>query len=297
LVATPKVLYATGGKLCLVLDPATGEEMRRIELPEELPGAWRNLRCWKDYLVSTNGRFLLCVNRHTGEILWHNECNRLTLSVAVGGGRVYCAELLNLRRGEAEEAAVKTRAFDVRSGKILWEIASGSKVLYSEPLDLLVTAGGIYHGKSGELHKPLPGLPKPVDGRRTSGPGPLFVIGNKLLWGTVESFVVYNLQTGDREGDRTAWVRRGCTTIRASEHIVTTRVRANAAYIDLNSREATSLWNIRPACLNNLYPADGVLNAPNVVGGCTCNYTHASQAYAPLGEIERASFGRVQGGE
>ena len=76
--------------------------------------------------------------------------------------------------------------------------------------------------------------------------------------------------------------------------MVTTRVRANAAYIDLDSREATSLWNIRPACLNNLYPANGVLNAPNVLGGCTCNYTHTSQAYVPVSEIERASFGQTK---
>jgi len=119
----------------------------------------------------------------------------------------------------------------------------------------------------------------------------LFVLGDKLLWGTVESFAVYDLESGQVEGQRTEWVRRGCTTIRASAHLVTTRVRANAAYIDLESREATSLWNIRPACSNNLFPADGVFNAPNILGGCTCNYTHTSQAYLPAREIRLASFG------
>jgi hypothetical protein len=295
LVAMPGAIYATGGKTCVVLDPATGEESRRIELPNELPGAWQNLHCWNDYLVSTNGRFLLSVNRHTGETLWRQECNRAELSVSVGGGRVFCAELINPRRGETESTAVKTRAFDVRSGDIIWEIGSGSKVLYSEPLDLLVTAAGIHQGASGELLHSLPAPPKPADGKRvTHVPGPLFVIGDKLLWGTVESFVVFDLKSGQREGESTAWVRRGCTTIRASEHMITTRVRANAAYIDLESRQARSLWNIRPACLNNLYPANGVLNAPNVLGGCTCNYTHTSQAYAPVSEIERASFGQMK---
>jgi outer membrane protein assembly factor BamB len=291
MVTARDAIYVTSGKTCLVLDPATGEESLRFELPEEAPGAWLNLRCWEDYLVGSSGSYVLCANRHTGKILWRHECNRAALSIAVGGGRVYCAELVNLRRGEAEGDDVKTRALDVRSGQTSWEIASGSKVLYSDPLDRLVTAGGIYQAADGELCKPLPGLPKPVNGRPANGPGPLFVVGDKLLWGTVESFVVYDLNTGEIDGDRTTWVRRGCTTIRASSHMVTTRVRANAAYIDLDSREATSLWNIRPACLNNLYPANGVFNAPNVLGGCTCNYTHASQAYVPVREIERASYG------
>jgi hypothetical protein len=295
LVATPEAIYATGGKTCVILDPATGKESRRIELPDELPGASQNLRCWKDHLVSTNGRYVVCVNRHTGEVLWRQECNRTALSVSVGGGRVFCAELLNPRRGELEHKGVKTRAIDIRSGEIIWEIASGSKVLFSEPLDLVVTATGIHQGKSGKLLHSLPDPPKPVDGKPVRYiPGPLFVIGDKLLWGTVQDFVIFDLKTGQRTGDHTAWVRRGCTTIRASEHLVTTRVRANAAYIDIASREPTSLWNIRPACLNNLYPANGVLNAPNVIGGCTCNYTHTSQAFAPVSEIEQASFGQVK---
>jgi outer membrane protein assembly factor BamB len=293
MVTAQDAIYVTSGKTCLRLDPATGEESMRFELPEEAPGAWLNLRVWKDYLVGSSGSYVLCADRHSGKILWRHECNRTALSIAVGGGRVYCAELVNLRRGEAEGNDVKTRAFDVRSGEAIWEIASGSKVLHSEPLDRLVTAGGIYEAADGKLHKPLPGLPKPVNGRPANGPGPLFVVGDKLLWGTVESFVVYDLNSGEIDGDRTTWVRRGCTTIRASSHLVTTRVRANAAYIDLDSREATSLWNIRPACLNNLYPANGVFNAPNVLGGCTCNYTHTSQAYVPVGAIERASYGAV----
>ena len=293
LVATPDAIYATGGKTCAILDPATGEETRRIELPDALPGAWQNLRCWENYLVSTNGKFVVCVNHETGEVLWRQECNRAALSLSVGGGRVFCAELLNPRRGELEHSAVKTRAFDIRSGEIVWEIASGSKVLYSESLDLVVTATGVHQGATGKRLHALPEPPKPVNGRPLPVvPGPLFVIGDKLLWGTVQDFVVFDLKTGQRTGDHTAWVRRGCTTIRASEHLVTTRVRANAAYIDLESREPTSLWNIRPACMNNLYPANGVLNAPNVIGGCTCNYTHTSQAYVPVNEIERASFGQ-----
>jgi outer membrane protein assembly factor BamB len=291
MVTAADAIYVASGKTCLVLDPATGKETQRLELSEDLPGPWSNLRCWEDYLVATSGPFLLCADRHTGKILWRFECSRAELSVAVGGGRVFCAELLNPRRGEGQDD-VKTRGIDIRTGKPIWKIAGGTRLFYCEPLVMLVTAGGIYRAADGALHKPLPGLPKPVDGKPvTNAPGPLFVVGDKLLWGTVESFVVYDLHSGEIEGERTEWVRRGCTTIRASAHLVTTRVRANAAYIDLESRQATSIWNIRPACSNNLFPADGVFNAPNILGGCTCNYTHTSQAYVPTGEIERAAYG------
>lgn len=291
MVTAPDAIYVTGGKTCLVLDPATGKETQRFELTEDLPGPWSNLRCWEDYLLASSGRFLLCADRHSGKILWQRECNRAAMSVAVGRGRVFCAELLNPRRGEGTDD-VKTRAIDIRTGEPIWEIAGGASVFYCEPLDMLVTAEGIYRAADGQLHKPLPGLPVPVDGKAVTGaPGPLFVVGEKLLWGTVESFVVYDLNSGQIEGERTEWVRRGCTIIRASAHMITTRVRANAAYIDLESRQATSLWNIRPACSNNLFPADGVFNAPNILGGCTCNYTHTSQAYVPVGEVQRAAFG------
>ena len=294
LVATPEAIYATGGRTCIVLDPATGREARRIALPDDFPGAWANVRCWGDYLIATSGKFLFALDRRSGEFLWRRECGVASLSVAVGDGRVFVSELANARRGEADLAAAKTAALDLRSGEVVWEIGGGSEMLYSEPLDLLVTSAGIISGSDGKLASELPKTPEPVDARQAAKlPRPLFVIGDKLLWGTVESFAVLDLKTGRQEGDLTTWVRRGCTTIRASEHMVTTRVRANAAYIDLESREATSLWNIRPACLNNLYPADGVLNAPNVLGGCTCNYTHASQAYVPVDSIERASFGDV----
>ncbi len=73
--------------------------------------------------------------------------------------------------------------------------------------------------------------------------------------------------------------------------MVTTRFRANIACIDLESREISSMWNVRPACYNNLFPANGVLNAPCLTGGCTCNYTPASQAYVPVSVIDRPRQG------
>ena len=41
-----------------------------------------------------------------------------------------------------------------------------------------------------------------------------------------------------------------------------------------------SIWNVRAACSNNLFPANAVLNIPDLSGGCTCNYMPVSQAFA-----------------
>ncbi len=288
MVTAKDAIYVAGSKQCVALDPVSGDLIGQINLPDSLPGTWQNLRCWGDFLVANSGPALVCFDRHSRKLVWQFRCNRQALSICAGGGRVFCAELLDRRRGEKEKSAVKTRAFEIESGSLVWEVPGGSPLLYSEPLDRLVSQTTIYDGSIGRPVADLPKQPpsaKPLPA--ASIPKPLFAIGDKLLWGTVQSFTVLDLTTGKPVGGRTDWVRRGCTTIRASENLVTTRVRANAAYIDLETREPTSLWNIRPACWNNLYPADGVLNAPNVLGGCTCNYTHASQAYVPVSVIQR----------
>jgi hypothetical protein len=39
--------------------------------------------------------------------------------------------------------------------------------------------------------------------------------------------------------------------------------------------------NVRAARAGNLFPANGILNVPNLSGGCTCNYMPVSQAFVP----------------
>ena len=96
-------------------------------------------------------------------------------------------------------------------------------------------------------------------------------------------------QVGDAIGKPLKWSRRGCTGTRASTHLLTTRYRSNSAWVDLDSREITPLIRIRPGCSvnNNLYPANGVLNIPNLTAGCTCNFAPVSVACVPASVIER----------
>jgi hypothetical protein len=51
----------------------------------------------------------------------------------------------------------------------------------------------------------------------------------------------------------------------------------------------TPFLAIRPGCQmnNNLYPANGVLNMPNLTGGCTCNFAPPSAACVPAGVVRR----------
>jgi len=292
-VAVPGAIYLTSGTTCLVLDPGTGRTTREIKLPEGLTDAWSNVRVWQDYLVAQSGRQLACLNRNNGQLIWKSECRQPALSVAVGGGKVFCAELVNPRRGESPQADAATRALDIATGRELWQVPGGSEIRYSGALDAVVTSTSVYRAEDGSK---LAGLPE-VDMtdpnvRPQNLPKPQLVVGQELLFGTAENLALYDLATGGRDGEPFLWTRRGCTIPRASSHLITTRVRGNAACIDLESREIVPLWNVRAACSNNLFPADGVLNVPSMTGGCTCNYIPVSQAFVPASVISRSPGAR-----
>jgi len=317
LVAVEDAVYVTGGETCLVLEPGSGRQFATV--PADLPGgAWSNLRAWRQYLVAQKGKYLVCINHQgespgwSGRLAWKQQLGRDKLSVAVGGGKVFCSELPDPKEqakttspqskvvsGEQKPSPSTldprpstrmARAFDLATGKPVWEIPGGSEVRYSRTHDLVVMTSGIYRAGDGSLVAALPDFAKAEPKTKPQNlPRPLFVVGDKLLVGSEERYVPYDLQTGKPDGPAMTWVRRGCTTPRASSNFVTTRVRGNAACIDLASREIISFWNVRAACSNNLFPASGVLNMPGLTGGCTCNYLPVSQAFVPGWAIDRVA--------
>jgi outer membrane protein assembly factor BamB len=273
MVALDEKVYVASGRSLVVLDAATGRESTRINPPAEIAGAWSNIRIAGDALVGTCGKHLVRLRLPSREVVWQHRFDRAGLALAVGGGKVFCAELPDRRKGKAEN---KTRAFDLESGKLVWELDGGSEVRYGESADLVVLASGVYRAGDGTRV-------------RASAPESL-VVGDKLLGGTDDSFVVYDLRTGEKLSEELKWNRRGCTRpLRACPSLVTTRFLGNAAYVDLAENRHTPLWNIRAGCNNNLYPANGVLNVPSLTFGCTCNYMPTSQAFAPLAVIERVA--------
>ena len=186
----------------------------------------------------------------------------------------FCADFVNRRRGQPEPdtSGITAQAFDLSTGKLLWEITGASDVRYSEPHALLVAAGGVYRASDGA--------------RVRKAGGTWAITDDQVLTGNASRFAAYDLLTGSPSGRELSWFTRGCTPLRAGATMLTTRYQGNAAFVDLASGEITSIWNVRAACSNNLFPANGILNVPNLSGGCTCNYLPISQAFAPPAAFE-----------
>ena len=169
-------------------------------------------------------------------------------------------------------AKITAAALDIATGQQLWEITHATEVRYSEPLDLLVTTNAAY---------------KASDGTPVWKTGGIWSItSNKALTGIATKFAAYDLADGKKSVLELSWTTRGCTRLRAGETMLTTRFMGNASYVDLATGQINSIWNVRAACSNNLFPANGVLNIPNLSGGCTCNYQPMSQAFVPSAVFE-----------
>lgn len=293
LIVVADAIYLSDGTSCRVFDPATGELTGRIDLPADLTEPWMNLRVWDDCLVGSSDRHILCLDRRTGQLIWRVEAARAALDLAVGGGRVFCAELADPRRGEDETRDGSLFALDLATGQRAWHRAGGTRLRYSPSLDVVVTTTGCYQGRDGEplpQHATAPPAPRVVTGGFLPKAGvPGYIAGTKLLTGNEETLQVYDIVSAAPIGEPVSWFRRGCTGTRASTHLLTTRYHGNSAWIDLDSRQITPFLGIRPGCAvnNNLYPANGVMNMPNLTGGCTCNYAPVSMACAPAGVVTR----------
>ena len=287
-----RLIVPCGTQLPAFFDLKTGKQTGRIDLPKHLETPWTNLRLSDDYLLGNSGPQIVCVQRRTGEMLWTAKAARAELSLAVGGNKVFCAELPDPRRGENEARDGSMFALNIATGERVWQKASSARLRYSPSLDIVVTPTGFYRGSDGEL------LPRKTEARPArlviQGKGlpksglPGFIAGRKLLTGNEENLIVYDIPSGDPIGKPLKWARRGCTGTRASTHLLTTRYRSNSAWIDLESREITPLLGVRPGCSvnNNLYPANGVLNIPNLTAGCTCNFAPMSVACVPAAVVQ-----------
>ncbi len=297
MVVVEDAIYLSEGTTCLVFDPATGKSAGQIDLPEDLKAPWANLRVHGEYLVGSSGFHVLCMQRRTGDLLWRVETARPALSLAVGGDKVFCVELTDPKRGEDETRDGSMFALNITTGEQVWQRAGGARLRYSPSLDIVVTPTGFYRGSDGKPLLPTSGSSPPrlvVKGNGLPKPGvPGFIAGSKLLTGSEENLRVYDIPSGDPVGDPLKWFRRGCTGTRASTHLLTTRYHGNSAWVDLDNCEITQLLGVRPGCSvnNNLYPANGVLNIPNLTGGCTCNYAPVSMACVPAGVVERGGKG------
>jgi len=290
LVVTADTIYLSEGTSCLTYDSATGKPIGSIDLPEGNTAPWTNLRACDKFLIGNSGPNILCFDRQTGDLVWSVEATLSSLSIALGEDKVFCSELINPKRGEDENRAGGIFALDLATGKKIWQRDGSARLRYSQSSDTVVTPKGLYRGSNGEpIQLPIPQAGFTVKGRGLPETGmPAYVAGDKLLAGNEETLIKYDITTGEQIGGQVRWTRRGCTGTRASRHLLTTRFKGNSAWVDLHSGEITPLLGIRPGCQvnNNLYPANGVLNIPNLTAGCTCNYTPISVACVPASVVK-----------
>ena len=280
-----------------MLDPATGEEMKKIELAGKSGGNLSKVRFEGDRIFAGAGKKLLCINRHDGKLVWQADCPNEVFSLAVGGGKVFCANAVmkaSMYKGLKKTMFdATTTAFDAATGKKLWSVVDASLLRYSEKHDLLLTEGSAYRAGDGHRVWRIKGtFGGPNDDftvRYVSGVSDKFAITDDVFLGGKQEMKRYDLRTGKEiptDWDQpTTW--RGCVVPRFSEHLVTHRMEGYAAYIDVKTGKFTPIWNVRTGCANAMYPACGVLNIPNFRGRCACNYMYVSQALAPTWTIDR----------
>jgi outer membrane protein assembly factor BamB len=308
-------VYVVSGKTCLRLDPATGVQAGQVPLPPELMKekglAWQQVRVWGDYLIGTAGKYLVCVDRHCGDLRWKRRSERGGFGLAVGANRVFCIDCWlpgPWRQEEAKGEEGTIAAIDVPSGKTLWETAVAipadaavrkaqpsfspflnPQLAFCEAADVLVftrnrSTAAAYKAGTGKLlwSRDIPCKEPPS---AFTGYHPPIVLPDRMVSHGGE---VIDLLTGKPLGKR-LWKginaeTRGCGRALGSPCMVTVR-DGHISYFDLTTGGRVYFRGIRSGCTNSLVAAGGILNAPNFARHCTCNYPlSVSLAFATMPE-------------
>ncbi|MEN6424669.1 MAG: PQQ-binding-like beta-propeller repeat protein, partial [Phycisphaerales bacterium] len=261
-------------------------------------------------------RRLVVMNRYDGKVLWSVDADNgfIHNGIAAGGGMVFCldAVLPYVKRNAREDTEVRQTsrllAMDLHTGRVIWDNrdrAFGTWLGFSDQFGVLVQA----HRKSGDM------LWEPGDrmaafraqtgevlwDKKMDYSGPCMLRGGTIF--TQES--AYDLLTGRQRtyphpltGEPIPWQysrNHGCNTAIASENLLTFRSAA-AGYYDLSNDGGTgNFGGFRSGCTSNLIVANGVLNAPDYTGTCTCSYQNqTSLAMVHMPEVEIWTFSKVK---
>jgi len=340
-VATADSVYVAVSNRCVVLDAVTGGVTRTIAMPagaswgyigvcgEVLLGGAGFANFSKhfssggldfltgigDYAASLG---LVAFDRRTGQVLWQTNARHgfIHNGIVAGGGRVYCldrlpksAEAKAKRAGKDVAANYRIAAFDLRTGRPLWEYTKdvfGTWLAYSKERDLLLQAGASAKDRLKDEAPQGMWVLRAKDGSelwknpelRYSGP---CILHHDLIITTPETYKpsagAYSLLDGKPHtvinpltGELQPWrVCRtvGCNTPVASENMMTFRSGA-AGFYDLQHHAGTgNLGGFKSGCTANLIIANGVLNAPDYTRTCSCPYQNqTSLALVSMPEVE-----------
>lgn len=265
-----------------------------------------------DQDAMSSSRRLAVLDRHTGRPLWTAEARSgfRHNAICAGGGRLYAIDRLSgmqaarlKRDGAVEPPPPRLAAFDLRTGRKLWETEEnvfGTWLSYSEEHDVLVEAGRVARDTMRDEPAGMKAR-RGSDGRtlweRKDYFGPAMIRGATILMADRAC----DLRTGEPlervhpitlEKTPWTWARNyGCNTPMASEYLLTFRSGA-AGFFDLARDGGTgNLGGFRSGCTNNLVVAGGVLVAPDYTRTCTCSYQNqVSLALVPMPENEMWTF-------
>ena len=295
-------LYVLSSDVIACIDPATGATVSGIDAPSGTSGGWRSLAVVAGRLIGTTKKRLVTVDRLGGEVQWQYEAERTLLAVAVGGGKVFCADVsVPDRRGKVTKTEGRIVALDVATGKLLWQADwKGDGPMKSAPLlvtceqgDVLIAVHGsvsAYDRRDGSL------LWSGKVFKRSSDAPPRIESKHPMLYPDLlvsQAGTAYNPRTGEqlperlwdcREQGRSG--KRGCTRNMAGQHLFSIR-HAHVSSVDLTTKEHIFFRGIRTGCTNGLIQAGGLMNGPNYAHGCSCNYSiFTSFALVHLPEID-----------
>ncbi len=332
LVSTGDSVYLGYPDRCLLLDPATGEEVKVFRFDDENL-AWGRIRAWEDLLIAEqfqntdeHGELpvaLVAVDRQTGQERWRTAANFSFPFFAVGSDKVFCFDgvIEKLyqdwrRKGLVPEAAAERYlvALDAATGRELWRQSVDLVVTwlaYSEDLDVVVASNKLgvlaHRGETGQQ------LWRRDHEAQGFGGHPESVWDKVIVWrdriiDQRGPGLSYFLETGEPitqrhpiTGEPVAWefTKSGhhCNYAIASPHLLTFRAD-DAGFYDMLGNGTCRLSGFRAGCRNSLLPADGVLNAPNFAHGCVCGYSlFTSLAFVNVPEVEMWSYSALQAGD
>lgn len=181
-VSTVDMIYVLHGKVCVLLDPATGKIKGEYKLPafagENGELLWGHVNVWGDYLVGgaeaapehgkakhpglSSSKYLVVMRRHTGQVLWtktaHNGFRHNAM--CMGGGRLFCIDRPSAdhaarlkRRGEETDAKPRLAVIELETGKEIWATEDdvfGTWLSFSNRYDVLLEAGRVARDTLGD---------------------------------------------------------------------------------------------------------------------------------------------------
>ncbi len=302
----PDGVYAAGRGLCVVYDPASGEQQRRIEYAagEDQPARAAGIVVTADSILIAASQFpevraiehglwdfeeLICLDRTTGEERWRRSAaERFNIkALAASDGRVYVTDSLSplaigrwQRRGEdLQESSSRILALDESTGRERWSHeytadyrqhgASGWTTVRGTDdwLSYVKESGRLLAGRAGHTTLLDGGSGQPVWARAMSLVQPVVILGDRFVDQRARMFEI----ASGEQLESGLFDRGGCNYAVANRYLTFLR-GWTVSYADLETGEQHFLRNMRSGCSNSLVAASGVLSMPQYSELCVCNY-------------------------